>query len=247
MVKVTLYGDKISTCTRSVLILLEELNLNYIFNNVDLSKGEHKNEKFIKMNPFGKVPILEYGKRTLIESRVMLKYIAKKNRDIEDFMGDINTDMWLEIENNQYYPIVSKLVYEKVFKKMKGEKADQNIVDEYLQKYNEVLKIYDQHLKNNKYLAGDSFTIADIAHIPYTYYFLKSGANEDEKHKFRSMFKQHRNVYDWFHRLLSRDAVKSVLSGQFLQDLEESKLPDDEEQSGEDVEPGSAVGQKVVT
>jgi glutathione S-transferase len=53
-----LHGAPHSTCTRRALIALIETNTPYEFVPVDLSKGEHKDPKFIAKQPFGQVPYL---------------------------------------------------------------------------------------------------------------------------------------------------------------------------------------------
>lgn len=51
-----LYGHPLSTCTNRVLIVAKEIGIELEYHEVDLFKGEHKNEDFIKHQPFGQVP-----------------------------------------------------------------------------------------------------------------------------------------------------------------------------------------------
>lgn len=203
MVKVELYGYKKATCTQRILILLEELNLKYDFVDIDLMNGEQKKEEFLKLNPFGKVPAIKYGDRTLFESRSILRYIARNNMDIEDLFGDADTDIWLEAESQNFNPHASKIVYEKVFKKWKGEEGDQNIIDNAVQELEKVLDVYEQRLSTVPYIGGEEFTIADISHIPYTNHLLHCG--------YKELFKSRPNVYKWLKRIIKRDSVESVL------------------------------------
>jgi glutathione S-transferase len=57
--KITIYGSKMATCTQRVLILLEELNLPYKLHEIDLASGEQHSKQFLKLNPFGKVPVYD--------------------------------------------------------------------------------------------------------------------------------------------------------------------------------------------
>ena len=59
MVQLEVYGDPHSMCTQKILILLEELNLKYDLKKVDLLKNEQKDDEFLKINPFGKVPAVK--------------------------------------------------------------------------------------------------------------------------------------------------------------------------------------------
>jgi glutathione S-transferase len=206
MVQLEVYGDPHAMCTQKILILLEELNLKYDLKSVDLSKGEQKSEEFLKLNPFGKIPAVKYGSRDLFESRSILRYIAKNNVEIEDLLGDIEVDIWLESEGQNYNPLVSKIIYEKVFKKLynNDEKPNEELVEKLLKELEDILDIYESRLKNVSYIGGDKFSIADISHIPYTNYMLRIG--------YKEMYKSRPNVYKWLKRIMKRDSVKYVLS-----------------------------------
>ena len=206
MVQVDVYGHPQSTCTQRILILLEELNLKYDLKTIDLSKNEHKKQEFLELQPFGKIPVVKYGSRTLFESRSILRYIAKNNIEIEDLLGNIDTDIWLEVESQNYNPLVSTIIYEKLFKKLSDPdaKPDETIIENALKQLEKVLDIYEQRLKTNPYISGESFTIADIAHIPYTNYMLRFG--------YKELYKSRPNVYKWLKRIMKRDSVRYVLN-----------------------------------
>jgi glutathione S-transferase len=203
MVKLHLYGDTRATCTQKVLILLEELSVKYSFEPIDILKGEHKTPEFLELQPFGVIPAMIYGDRTLFESRSILRYIAKNNTDIEDFFGDVDVDIWLEAESQNYNPAISKIVNEKLFKKWRGEECDDKIVEDALLQLEKVLDIYENRLSTFDFIGGNSYSIADISHIPYTNYLLKCG--------YKSIFKSRPHVYKWLKRIMKRDNVKLVL------------------------------------
>lgn len=207
MVQLEVYGHPQEMCTQKVLILLEELNLKYDLKKVDLSKNEQKEEGFLKLNPFGKIPAVKYGSRTLFESRSILRYIAKNNIEVEDFLGDIEVDMWLESESQNYNPLVSRIINEKVFKKIYNpeEKSDEKVIETTLKELESVLDIYEKRLESVPYIGGEIFSIADISHIPYTNYMLRCG--------YKDLYKSRPNVYKWLKRIMKRDSVRSVLSG----------------------------------
>ena len=191
--KITLYGSKTSPCVQSVLILLEELKLNYKFHEIDLENGEHESHEFAELNPFKKVPVLRYQEskdsyeKLLFESRSILRFLANKHDSEVDYYPDSKCDMWLEIESQQLNPIIK-----------------QKIVN--LKELGYILEIYNKHLSENKYIDGVTFTIADIVCIPYLNIFLKS----DPKHK--EYLKQYPKVYHWFKKIKNRETVlKSLL------------------------------------
>lgn len=197
MVKLTIYGDKNSSCTQRVLILLEELDLNYEFKNINLKNNEHKENSFLEMNPFGQIPVVKYDERTLFESRTILKYISKANKDIHDFYGNILVDMWLEIESNNFNQFANDILQNK-------DNKDVNIQS--LEKLEKVLDVYNDILSERDYISSNNFTIADISHIPIAHQLMKVG--------YKDIFKSRTNVYNWLKRIMKRDAAKRVLLAQ---------------------------------
>jgi glutathione S-transferase len=206
MVQLEVYGDPKSMCTQKILILLEELNLKYDLKKIDLLKNEQKDDEFLKLNPFGKVPAVKYGSRNLFESRSILRYIARNNVEIHDLLGGVEVDTWLESESQNYNPLVSKIIYEKVFKRIynESEKPDEELVGRLLKELEKVLDIYETRLEEVSYIGGDAFSIADISHIPYTNYMLRLG--------YKDMYKSRPNVYKWLKKIMKKDSVKYVLS-----------------------------------
>lgn len=72
------HGVAQSTCTRRVLVVLEEKKVPYELVTVKFMEGEHKKPAHLAIQPFGKVPVLEDDGFFLYESRAIAKYIAKK-------------------------------------------------------------------------------------------------------------------------------------------------------------------------
>jgi glutathione S-transferase len=202
MVKVILYGDPVSTCTQRVMILLEELNLEYHLEKIDLKNGEQKGEEFLSLQPFGKVPFLKYDDRIIMESRSILRYIAKNNKDIEDLFYSTDVDIWLEVESQNFNPCASKIVYELVFKKWMGKEPDTQIVENSIGDLEKVLDVYEKRLSETSFLGGENFSIADISHIPYIQHLIKCG--------YKSIFKCRPNVYKWVKMIVKRDSVDYV-------------------------------------
>ena len=215
MVQVDVYGDTRATCVQRVLILLEELDLKYNVIKVDLLKNEHKAKDFLKLQPFGKVPVVKYDDRVIFESRSILKYIAKNNLDIKDLLGGTDVDIWLEVESQNYNPAVSKIVNEKLFKKWRGEKADEDVVKKSLEELEKVLDVYEDRLSECPYIGGDFFSIADISHIPYTNYLLKCG--------YKDLYKKRPNVYKWLKRIVKRDSVQYLKQKESQSNKKESQ------------------------
>ena len=66
---------------RKVSIMLEEINFEYKVKKIDLSKREQFKPEFLKLNPYGKIPVIidHENNSVVIESGAILFYLAKKS------------------------------------------------------------------------------------------------------------------------------------------------------------------------
>jgi glutathione S-transferase len=65
-----------------------------------------------------------------------------------------------------------------------------------------VLKVYDQILAKQKFIGGETFTIADVFHLPYLTLFAKIGESEN-------LWKDLPNVERWYKEITERESVKA--------------------------------------
>lgn len=208
---IKVYGLYGSTCTGRVLTTLFEKDVtDYELIKVDLSTGDHKKPEFLKLQPFGVIPVLEDGPLTLFESRAISRFICHKYEGKgTPLYGSSPKDkalveQWLEVESQNYNPPCSAIVVEKVFKPFRGGQADEAIVQANLEKLNKVLDIYEAHLSKSKYLAGDFFSLADLSHIPYTHYLVNVA-------KLGEVIESRPHVKAWWEDITSRPSWKKVL------------------------------------
>jgi len=173
-----------ATKTRSARCrwLLQELNVPFEGIKVQLSQGEHKKPEFLKINPYGRVPVLVDGDLVLSESIAICLYLADKYAD-KKLIPPPGTperakhDQWLlfcatELEqplwqirrHTQLYPVEKRLPAE-------VEIAKEN--------FNKAAAVLEEVLRNKTYLCKGRFSVADIV-VTYTliwanaYHFLNS-------------------------------------------------------------------------
>ncbi|MCL7036880.1 hypothetical protein MKW94_028219 [Papaver nudicaule] len=177
---VKLYGIPLSTPTACVMTCLAEKDIEYELVPINLSKGEHKTPTHLAKNPFGKIPVLEDGSVTLFESRAITAYISHKYQSGTDLFRHDNVEeaamvgVWVEVESQQFNPPADTIIYNLLVKPFIGQTTDQSAVDASVVKLGLVLDVYEARLSNSKYLACDSFTLADLHHIPYIHYLFKT-------------------------------------------------------------------------
>ncbi len=74
-----LHGVAGSTCTRRARTALYEKGVEFQLNHIDVFSGVHKTAEYrAKLQPFGKIPVLEDDGFFIYESRAIAKYIAAK-------------------------------------------------------------------------------------------------------------------------------------------------------------------------
>ncbi|KAI9180987.1 hypothetical protein LWI28_024936 [Acer negundo] len=213
-----LYGAPMSTCTTRVTISLYEKDLDFELIPVDLFAGEHKKPPFLSKNPFGLIPVLEDGDDlTLFESRAITAYVAEKFKETgtdlirhKDIKEAAIVKVWIEVESQQYQPAISPIVYQYFVAPIQGKSPDQAIVDANVEKLGKVLDIYEAKLSESKYLAGDFYSLADLHHLPYTYYFMKTPC--------ASLVNERPHVKAWWDDISSRPAFKKVAEGMIFGD-----------------------------
>ncbi|WCJ21371.1 Glutathione S-transferase [Euphorbia peplus] len=210
MAGIKVHGIPMSTATQRVLVCLEEKGLDYEICPVDLSTGAHKKEPFISLNPFGQVPGFEHGDLKLFESRAITQYIAHENSQKgTNLLRQQGKEMailgvWLEVESQKFEPVASKLNWEIVFKPMFGMQTDPAAVEENETKLGGVLDVYETRLAQSKYLGGDSFTLADLHHLPNLQLLLS--------HQSKKLIDARPKVAAWAADITARQAWAKVLA-----------------------------------
>jgi len=210
-----IHGNVMSTCTKRILLVLEEKNIEYEVINVSFSKHETRSEKHLKMQPFGKVPVLEDDGFFLFESRAIAKYIMKKYADqgtkLMPTEGDGPKAYGLfeqacSIESSYFDPSVSGILNEKVYKAFRGGgPPDEAHVKTLVNALDETFAVYDKILAKQEWLAGDEISFADLCHIP-----VGNNVHQLEDGAFAWIWEKHPNVKRWWNRMVERDSWKKV-------------------------------------
>lgn len=164
-----IFGHPASTCTRKVLMTLNETKTPFELVLVDFAKGEHKQQPHLSRQPFGQVPALDDDGFALYESRAMARYIdGKAGAPLtpNEARARAIMEQWISIETSNFAGHAMKFIYQYVFKREQSREA--------LEAAGAGLDLayatMDQQLATRPYLAGDSFTIADICFMPYVEY-----------------------------------------------------------------------------
>lgn len=175
------YGFPMSTCTRKVLTVLHEKGHEAQFVVVDLMKGEHKGPDHLARQPFGVIPVLDDDGFMLYESRAICRYLDSKLAGISLTPTDIKArammDQWMSIEQSYFGDPVVKIMYQRLLLPMQGKPSDEALVETSRASVSRTLDVADKTLAQHEYLAGSTFSLADVCWMPYaqTLFMTKCG------------------------------------------------------------------------
>jgi glutathione S-transferase len=162
---IKLYGHAMSGNSYKVRLLLELLNINYEWIQVNLMKGEHKSPEYLALNPFGQVPLLVDGETKLADAQAILVYLARQ----------YGGEQWLPLDALPLAQVVRWLSTTAGEVRQGPENARlyhlfgaANInIERAHQKAEHILTQLDRHLSTRTWLEFERPTIADIAVFPY--------------------------------------------------------------------------------
>ncbi|XP_076920467.1 glutathione S-transferase PARB-like [Bidens hawaiensis] len=192
------------------MVALFEKDLDFEFVPVEFATREQKTPQFLALNPFGQVPVFEDGDFKLFESRAITKYVAEAYADIgtslvfKDSKKSAIQTVWMEVEGQKFDPTSTRLTWELHFKQIFGLTTDEAVVTEFEKKLADLLDVYEHRLTESKYLGGDSFTLADLHHMPNMHILMGT--------RVRSLFDARPRVSEWASDILSRPAWVKVTS-----------------------------------
>lgn len=211
MASVKVFGSPEATEVARVLTCLLEKEVDFQLIRMDTYKGEHKVPEFIKLkDPSGQVTYKE-GDKTLLESREICRYISDKysEQGNKKLLGAgtlerASIEQWLQAEATNFDPPSSALVFHLAFAPPININPNPTVIDELEEKVGRVLDIYDEKLGESEFLAGDDFTLADLSHLPNSYYLMNRTV------RGRRLFETRKNVSRWWKAISSRTSWKMV-------------------------------------
>jgi GST-like protein len=193
---------------QKIYIMLEETKLPYKEHFVDVWKGDQYSPDFLNINPNSKIPaIVDHdgpgGKPiTIFESGAILMYLAEKSGKFmpADPAQKYEVLQWLFFQVTGIGPSFGQFVHFKMF--APKDKDHSYSVSRHQTEVKRLYEVLEKRLAQTKYLAGDEYTIADIATFPWT-------RNHDV---MGVKWEDNPNLARWFKAIEERPAVKAALA-----------------------------------
>ncbi|TFK45755.1 glutathione S-transferase [Heliocybe sulcata] len=212
-----LYGHTVSSATKRVACIANELKVPYELVTIDLFSGEHKWAAALEKQPFGELPWIDDGGFVLYESRAICRYLVAKYGPSsslvpKDLTGNAKFEQAASIEICNFEPYAHVIAIEKLIKPASGAQPDETMVKENLDVLSSKLDAYEVILSKQTYLAGDAsciphLTLADLFHLPKGAMVTAAGINVLEDSNDRP------NVARWWKALTSRSSWRAVKDG----------------------------------
>jgi glutathione S-transferase len=199
-----LYGHPMSTCTRKVLTTLAEKGHEAQFVVVDLMKGEQKHPEHLARHPFGVVPVLEEddGSR-LYESRAIIRYLDRKlsgpSLTPADPLAYGRMEQFISVESSYFSGPAMKIVMKAL---MKRDTPD-SVIEQSRKDLEKPLEVIDAVLAKQQFLAGDSFSLAEVTWLPYLEYLHVAGEG--------ALLGRYKNVSAWWERISTRPSWRKAV------------------------------------
>jgi GST-like protein len=189
---------------RKPLLLLEELGVEYKLTQVPLD-GPQKEPWFLKINPNGRIPaMVDHDEEiTIFESGAMMIYIAEK---YGQFLPESGADRaatlsWLMFQMGGIGPMFGQFYH---FKYSAPEKLPYAI-ERYQTESQRLYGVMELQLSQTPYLAGDTYTIADMITYPWAY----------RPDAFELDTAAHPGVMRWIETMGARPAVQKAMAIEF--------------------------------
>jgi len=152
---------------QKVRVMLAEKDLEYEKIFVDLRKQEQKSPDFLRLNPYGKVPVLVDEEEVIYDSTIINEYLEDEyplpRLMPEDSQGRARVRLLEDYCDNSFIPPTTMLLAQ--LRKADAER-DQQRVEQAREELRRSLYFLRDALGGHEYLVGKEFTLADMAFAP---------------------------------------------------------------------------------
>ena len=181
---------------KKISIMLEEINCDYKVTKININKDEQFKPEFKKLSPFSKIPVIidHETKTSLFESGAILIYLGEKSGKFYDKDQRTIINQWLMGQMAYVGPMLGQHHQFHHYNPGKSEFGEAR----YFKIAKKIYQDLDNRLSQSKFLAGENYTIADIATFPWI-----------ARHEWHDIgLKKFSNLTRWYEEISERDAVK---------------------------------------
>jgi glutathione S-transferase len=198
-----LYDSRDCPYGMKVRIVLAEKELEYDLVLVDLKAGQQRMADFLKLNPFGKVPVLADADTVIYDSRIINEYLNEEYPGAMPLLPDDSSERARVRLLEDYADVAFTLPAMAIERELEkpSEERDQTKLATAQDVVRKGLAMLERELDGREYLGG-AFTMADVAFAPTVLQLDKLGIRVEASQT---------NLKSWINRLAARASIGAVL------------------------------------
>ena len=181
---------------KKISIMLEELKYDYKITKVNINKDEQFTTEFKKISPFSKIPVVRDLKNNniIFESGAILIYLGEQSGKFYDQKKKTIINQWLMAQMAYIGPMLGQHHQFHHYNPGKSKFGEER----YFKICTRIYKELDERLAKEDYLAGNFYSIADIATFPWI-----------ARHEWHDIgLKDYKNLARWYKLISKREAVQ---------------------------------------
>ena len=158
-----IWGRISSVNVQKVVWCCDELGIPYERIDAGGAFGVNDTPEYLAKNPNGLVPVIDDDGFVLYESNAIVRYLCAKHPGPlwpAEPRARADVDRWMEWQSTGYTPAMTQVFWQLV--RTPAEKRDAAVIEASRVKSEKHCAVLDAHLRERNYVAGDSFSAADI-------------------------------------------------------------------------------------
>ncbi len=199
-----IWGRLSSINVQKVVWTASELGLAFERIDAGGSFGGNRTPEYLRMNPNGKIPVIDDDGFVLWESNAIVRYLAAKHGAGTLWPTDLrqraDADRWMDWHASELMLAMRNAFMQLI--RTAPESRSQALIDESNSATEALLAILDAQLVEREFLCGERFTMGDIA----------VGCSAHRWFGLPQPHAPHANVERWYRRLMMRPAAAGVLT-----------------------------------
>jgi GST-like protein len=180
---------------KKISIMLEEIKFEYKITEINFSKNDQFNPEFRKISPLSKIPAItdHKNKISLFQSGAILIYLADLSGKFYDNNNKNLINQWLMAQMGDIGPMLGQHHQFHYYNPGKSKFGE----DRYFNIAKRLYKDLDERLSQSNFLAGEKYSIADIATFPWI-----------ARHNWHDIgLKNFKNLSRWYEKISQRTAA----------------------------------------
>ena len=180
---------------KKISIMLEEIGYEYKVTKIDLGNNDQFKPEFVKISPFSKIPVItdHENNENVFESGAILMYLGEKSGKYYDQKDRLKINQWLMAQMGTVGPMIGQHHQFHHYNPGKSEFGEER----YFKITKRIYQELENRLKQSKFLAGENYTIADIATWPWI-----------ARHEWHDIgLNNFENLKRWYVEISKREAV----------------------------------------